>query len=206
MSGDRRELHFLPDICAIERFRPDRVMIDIPIGLPDFGNRACDLAAKKILRKAHPRVFTGARRNYWELPGYAAALRYFYAREDVGMSKQLWCLGPKIAEVDSYMTPGRQRTIRETHPELIFQRLNDGTPLPNKTGPAGEALRRDLLRVRGFVEIEEWLSKERRYGTGAKRGDVLDACACALAGASTHRVPESEPDRDAKGLSMEIWY
>ena len=41
--------------------------------------------------------------------------------------------------------------------------------------------------------------------------DVLDAYALAITAERIHtssavRLPESEPDRDAKGMRMEIWY
>jgi len=50
------------------------VMIDIPIGLPDTGYRGCDLAARRLLGAAAPRVFLGLRRPLLQyLDDYAAA-------------------------------------------------------------------------------------------------------------------------------------
>ena len=40
------------------------------------------------------------------------------------VSRQLWHLGPKIIEVDTFVRANRSRDIREAHPELVFLRLN----------------------------------------------------------------------------------
>ncbi|WP_456814613.1 DUF429 domain-containing protein [Bradyrhizobium sp. USDA 4529] len=68
-----------------------------------------------------------------------------------------------------------------------------------------DALRRRLLKRSGFREIDRWLT-EVRTGTGAKRDDVLDACAVALAAREPcGSVPEAPP-RDAYDLPMQIWF
>ena len=54
-------------------------------------------------------------------------------------------------------------------------------------------------------QIGLWLADER-IGTGAKRDDVLDACAAAIAARDIAGcVPEGMPPRDAYGLPMQIW-
>ncbi len=128
------------------------------------------------------------------------------ARGEPGVSAQLWNLGPKIMEVDAALTPTLQARVIETHPELVFLRLNDGRPLPRKADAEGVALRRDLLLRDGFVDLDEWLGRGRK-GTGAKPDDVLDACAAAIAARDTTRVvPDGDAPRDARGLVMQIWY
>src|SRR5262249_48286385 len=119
---------------------------------------------------------------------------------------QLFCLLPKIRQVDDLMTSRRQARVRESHPELIFQRLH-GVPLPSKKSQDGIRLRRRILLDNGFASIDAWL--EARIGMGAKADDILDACACALAAkeaSEERRLPKRRQSPDAKGLKMEIWF
>jgi predicted RNase H-like nuclease len=111
---------------------------------------------------------------------------------------------PKICEVDSAISPSHQERIIESHPELIFQRLNKGSPLPSKKSGEGRALRRGLLEEDGFAALEAWIASLR--GTGAKVDDLFDACGCAIAARdSIDKVP-AQPLLDPRGLRMEIHY
>ncbi|MGL4527642.1 MAG: DUF429 domain-containing protein, partial [Aestuariivirga sp.] len=100
----------------------------------------------------------------------------------------------------------------EVHPELAFWAMNGEQPLslPKKTkgrpDPAGQALRRDLLRRAGFPlhHLPEAAYRQRDVGAD----DLIDACACAW---SARRILEgrslrfpADPPRDARGLRMEI--
>src|SRR5262245_43502568 len=49
-----------------------RAAIDIPIGVPDAGNRGCDLEARKMLGHNWPRVFTGVRRWLFDMPDFSS--------------------------------------------------------------------------------------------------------------------------------------
>lgn len=196
----------VPGIAEVMRRPFDRLAVDMPIGLPDHGDRACDLAARALLRPHASRVFTGARRGLWDHASQAAANRALRARGEAGVSAQLWNLGGKIREVDAALTPALQQRVIETHPELVFLRLNGNSPLPRKADAAGLALRVKLLARAGFTELDDWLTRRRR-GTGAKPDDVLDACAAALAARdATEMLPAGEAPRDRRGLKMQIWY
>ncbi|MTV14953.1 MULTISPECIES: DUF429 domain-containing protein [Bradyrhizobium] len=206
VDGDRRSISFHTDIADALSRPFDRAGIDIPIGMTDDGKRDCDLLARARLRPHTSRVFTGARRWLWQRfddPDLANAEAV--RRGQTRVSRQLWHLGNKIMEVDAFVRANAARDIREVHPELVFLRLNGGEPLPRKTSEEGDALRRRLLRRSGFLEIDRWLTVTR-IGTGAKRDDVLDACAVALAAREPcGGVPEAAP-RDAHGLPMQIWF
>jgi predicted RNase H-like nuclease len=180
-----------------------QAMIDMPIGLPDRGNRECDLEAKSLLGKNAPRVFTGARRSILQFQSQAEATRFCKARGDAGVAQQLFCLGKKIREVDDVMTEQLQLQLMEAHPELVFWRLNGRKPLPSKKTQQGQELRRQLMKAQGFYELDKWL--DERKGTGAAADDILDACACAVAARDHgHKVPAGPSPIDAKGLRMEI--
>jgi predicted RNase H-like nuclease len=204
-SDGRRGFDIVSDIEAIDDAA--LTMIDIPIGLPESGYRAVDRAARSMLGKACSRVFLGARRPLLAFDDYPRANAW--AKTDgKGLSRQLFGILSKIAQVDSLITPARQDTFRECHPELVFQRLNDGVPLPPKKTPQGFRLRRDLVRANRFAEIDTWLDRLR--GRGAQADDLLDACACALAALETLREGGRKvacaAETDARGLRMEMWY
>jgi predicted RNase H-like nuclease len=184
----------------------DRILIDIPIGLPDTKRRDCDLKAREMLGTARSRVFLDVRRpllRYLADNDYAEANRW--AKDDgAGISRQLWGILPKIDEVDRIMRPEFQSRIREGHPELSFMRLNGRQAVShNKKTPEGAKARAELLVQAGFADLDEWVTRLR--GTGASRDDLFDACALALSAIDPHRV-ECKQEKDARGLSMDMWY
>src|SRR6185437_12703872 len=127
-----KEIDFLTDLkdCFDSSFT--RAMIDIPIGLPDREYRSCDLEGRKLLGENRSRLFSGARRPLLSYQTREDAHAWGKAADGIGVSCQLFCLLPKIREVDELMTSRRQARVRESHPELIFQRLNNGALLPSK--------------------------------------------------------------------------
>lgn len=150
-------------------------------------------------------MFLGARRWVLNCTSLAEANRVARQRGQKGVSAQLLCLRAKIAEIDRLARRLGQDRICETHPELVFRRLNDGMPLPPQKTAQGHALRRKLLKDQGFDDLDPWLA--RRRGTGAKPDDVLDACACAIAARERRaKLPKTDPRIDASGLRMEIHF
>jgi predicted RNase H-like nuclease len=174
----------------------------MPIGLKTEGYRTCDLRAREMVG---PAVFLGARRGLWTFPDMAAANRHYWECEGKGrgVSAQLWNIRDKIREVDEIMTPARQATVGEAHPELIFWNLAGRVRLAKKTSAEGREQRIALLARRGFTKLSKWLTQ--RHGTGIGSDDLIDACACAVAARdSTQRVGDDEID--PRGLRMEINY
>jgi predicted RNase H-like nuclease len=119
-----REIDFLTDLkdCLNSSFTS--AMIDIPIGLPESDYRNCDLEGRKLLGENRSRLFSGARRPLLSYEKREDAHAWGKATDGIGVSCQLFCLLPKIRQVDELMTSDRQTNVRESHPELIFQRLN----------------------------------------------------------------------------------
>ena len=179
-----------------------RAMIDMPIGLKVAGHRVCDIRAREL---AGASVFMGARRNLWQFADQASANRYYWQHEGPGMgvSCQLWNIRAKIKEVDDFITPERQKTIGEAHPELIFQRLAGPQSLQGKRLASGRDQRIALLAGQGFVKLSKWLTQ--RWGTGIGRDDLIDACACAVAARDSKTCLGGDED-DPRGLRMEINY
>lgn len=193
---------YSPGLTRLLAMPHTRAMIDMPIGLKPGGYRACDLRGRDLVG---PAVFLGARRDLWTFPDMAAANRHYWEREGKGrgVSAQLWNIGDKIRDVDAIMTPERQATIGEAHPELIFWNLAGRSRLAKKTSAAGREQRIALLTQRGFTRLPQWLTL--RHGTGIGCDDLVDACACAVAARdSTQRIGGDEID--PRGLRMEINY
>ncbi|MBC7576724.1 MAG: DUF429 domain-containing protein [Tardiphaga sp.] len=207
LDGERRDIAFPGDVSWLADQMFDRAAIDIPIGMTEDGDRGCDRLARAALRPHGSRVFGGARRWLWQDftdPDQANAEAS--RRGQSKASRQLWHLGKKIIEVDSFIGANRQLDIRETHPELVFLRLNGDVPLLSKHEPAGLLRRCELLRIAGFAELDAWLTR-RRIGTGAKADDVVDACAAALAARDSIRgLPCDPAPIDSHGLPMQIWF
>jgi predicted RNase H-like nuclease len=103
------------------------VVVDTPIGLPEAGPRACDLAART--RLGAPRAA-----SVFPAPCQAALLGTSYAEACAlnaaacGRRLTLECfhLLPKIRQLDAVMTPDLQRWVREGHPDVIFAELAGG--------------------------------------------------------------------------------
>ena len=209
-SGAARSAIY-PDWPALARALADaaRICVDMPIGLVDRGARPCDRAARARLPRARKSSVFPAPRRYMLGLTYHAVGAAARARGDAGLSIQAYNIMPKIAELDTALRPDDQDWVLETHPELAFHRLNAGVELPRKADPAGRAARRALLEAAGLGDVDALLAAHPR--AQAKPDDVLDAAVCALVARDSlrdraHRVPEGAPERDSRGLRMEIWY
>ncbi len=205
IEGANRNWTTVPTISSLLAQPFSRAAIDIPIGVPeDKEDRGCDIEARRLLAPHHSRVFTGVRRWLFDMPNYDAIKPEALNRREKAVSKQMYAILPKIREVDSAITPALQDRLIETHPELVFWRLNGNEPLAKKKSAEGKARRRALLEADGFHGLDSWIAE--LYGTGAKIDDLFDACACAIAARdSTDRVP-ANPLADRRGLRMEINY
>ncbi len=180
--------------------------VDMPIGLPDGGPRHCDAAARALLPpERRSSVFLHLRRPLLGFASYREA-NAWGKTDGKGLAKQAWFLLPRITDIDSWITPARQRRVRESHPELVFFVLNDRKPLPKKTSPEGLAMRRGVLLRHGLNHIDALADTLDRKK--AKLDDLYDAAALAIA---ARRFTGGEGTcldggRDARGLRMEIWY
>ncbi len=135
------------------------VLVDIPIGLPAGGPRACDVAARRLL--GHPRassVFPVPCRTALGACTQAEASRLNRMACGRGVPAQAFRLFGRIREVDAAMSPDRQSWIREAHPEVTFALLSGrGRGLTwSKKDPRGFAERLALLgRLLPLLELQE---------------------------------------------------
>lgn len=187
------------DVVALLVQDVTHVAVDMPIGLPDAGSRACDVAARRLLGLRRSTVFPAPPRPILDERDYPTALARKRAIDGVGLSKQAFNLLPRIAEVDAALTPELQSRIVECHPELAFQRRH-GEPLESKHTAPGRAQRQalvaDLVGDRPLPRL-----------AGTRPDDVLDALALtwtarAICVGREERLGDAR--RDARGLVMEI--
>ena len=147
--------------------------IDMPIGLPGTGPRACDVAARRMLGPRRGSVFPSPARTVLAAGDYEEACARSRAASGKAISKQLFNILPKIREVDLVLAaaPGLQARLVEMCPELSFAVLA-GAPMRHaKRTAEGRAERLAALRP-VFGHVGEHVA---RPPAGAAPDDVLDA-------------------------------
>lgn len=212
----------LDDAIASDQ-KPQRIAIDMPIGLPRIslrGGRSADREARKLLGRARqssvfpaPSRATLAAHTFLE----ACDIELQHSQPPKKVSQQVFNIFGKMNEVDQAARrhPG---LIYECHPEVTFCVMNDGSPmvLPKKgskrkhpTGmfESGMDERRELLARNGFPRSLLYM----RVGSHRDCGwdDQLDACAAAWTAerifrGAGKRLP-AKIDLDETGLDMAIW-
>ena len=196
------------------RFEKDSlILIDIPIGLPGSGKRRCDVEARKILRKRASSVFPVPCRQAVYADTYANACRLNKKILGVKLSIQTWKISGKIREVDNLLLRNikARRRIRESHPEICFWALADGRPMMYyKKTARGFSERVNILnRIYPSSQeiVAEAITNYRRKDLS--KDDILDAMVLAISASAGSRgiatIPH-HPEKDPKGLSMEIVY
>lgn len=186
------------------------IALDIPIGLPDQGARACDLAARQILgRPRASSVFPAPIRPVLAATSYTAACQIRSQIEGKKLSIQAWGIMPKICEVDEALRhdPALLAAVYEVHPEVCFYFLAGKRPLEHgKKSAAGRAERRRLLAPWFDAAISAALAARAQLASA--EDDVLDAFAALWTAeriaAGTAQTLPTTPPRDACGLRMAI--
>ncbi|MBX5463899.1 MAG: DUF429 domain-containing protein [Steroidobacteraceae bacterium] len=183
--------------------------IDIPIGLPDRGPRACDLHARKLL--GQPRgssVFPAPIRACLKDGGYSELSSLHKEVDGRGLTRQAFHLLPKIREVDDLLRrPALAERIREVHPEVSFALWNGGQPMRFKKKKPDGRRERESLIDREWPGERERLARQLR-GCGCAADDLNDAFAALWSSrrimAGEAKVFPSEIQRDSTGLPMRI--
>lgn len=210
------ELHFdvFREAHQLLRAAPSpRVLgLDIPIGLPANGRRACDEAARGLLGPRRASVFDAPIRPALGAESREAASR-ITAKCDGGrkVSAQAFGIYRKVHEVDALLvTSGEARArIREVHPEVCFWAWNGELAMrASKKTPAG--LRQRKALVQKWLGAGALASARKRAGAGVADDDILDAIAALwtatrIAEGRARTLP-AVPPVDPTGLRMEIVY
>lgn len=153
--------------------------VDIPIGLPEAGQRRpADVLARKYLGTHRQlSVFMTPSVELLAAPSHAEANDFARAKKWEGISAQTYALRTMILQVQP--VADRDDRIYEVHPEVSFVRANGEAPLPwTKASWNGQALRRQILKGHGIV-----IPGEVRDVGQAGAADILDAAIVAWSAA-----------------------
>ena len=176
------------------------VLIDMIMGLPDatHPSRECDRLARQLLSPHGSRVFPAPPRESLYALDYPAACKLARIATGKAISKQCWNLFPKIRELDKLSDP----RLRETHPELVFARLNGGKPVAaSKKTLAGQNARLRLLREALPGSIEAYLEADLQLPeVDYLADDCIDALALCAAASQPHTLTRLPKDSSLPGI------
>lgn len=179
----------------------NRVLVDIPIGLPADSRRRCDVLAKDLLGCRGGSVFYSPSENAIECEDYQDAKEEHESDIGHGLMKQAHNLRDKILEVRDVAGDDYDGQVRESHPELCFAALNDQPIAYAKSSEAGRELRLQLLedeiddaRMLYDEVIDDYFRQDVR------RDDILDSMCLAVTACedelvTTPRDPGNEEPR-----------
>lgn len=190
----------------------ERILIDIPIGLPKTSRRKCDEQAKNLLGCRGISVFYPPCQAVLEANhnDYQQANNLHRNQLDHGLSQQAWHLLPKIRELDSLLkeTDDLRSNIFESHPELCFYAMNNRTPIAySKQSERGRERRLNVLReVLGRQSEEAYDGAlDTYYRKDVARDDILDALILTAAAQSDSLISLPE-ERDHQVQRQVIVY
>ena len=181
--------------------------VDVPIGLPETGSRAADLAAKMLLGPRRASVFPVPPLEVLQQTTYAAARTKSVELTGKSLSAQSYALRHNIVEMEALideLPKEVSETIYEVHPELAFRALVGRVLVSNKRTWNGATERRESLARAGLV-----LPTHLGSAGDVPVDDVLDAAVCAwsakrIAEGTAECVPK-EPAVDHRGRQIAIW-
>jgi predicted RNase H-like nuclease len=217
-NGAGLEYRLLSDIddLASTFSEAERILVDIPIGLPwaDAPIRPCDRLARDILGKPRKSsVFPVPCREALAANDLYAAQRINKTHIGRSVGAQTWGISPKIAEVDRFLrSEGAQpRRIREIHPEVCFWALAGRKPMRHSKKKAeGRAERMSVLQHYEpgvSLLLSDILSRTLRKDV--QPDDVLDAVVAFVTAEARDGALTSlagAPSHDLAGLPIEMLY
>lgn len=193
----------------------DRIFIDMPIGLEDENyTRECDRLLRETLGAEYASsVFSPPIRPALHAPSYVEANIESYDYTEKKLTVQAWNITPKIRTIDTLLQNNEEyrETVLESHPELLFMKLNGGMIYQKKKTKKG--LRHRLGLVTEHEEVADDFFrdiKEEFRRNEVAEDDIVDAMALALAAKQSQNTTietlPDEPPVDSKGLRMAIHY
>lgn len=214
IDGSALNCEVFPSIAEIVKKipRPGVIAVDIPIGLLSEGKRACEIEARVMLQRGRASsVFTAPLRPVLGIETYEDASAKRREIEGKGMTKQAFCIMPKIVEMDSFLrkNPGDAARVFEVHPEVSFAAMNGLKPLQfGKKKLKGREERLKLLRE-AFRDAPENAIDQRDRSLAAA-DDIVDAF-CALwtakrIASGIHRTLPAGASQSGKRIDMAIHF
>lgn len=184
--------------------------IDVPIGLPDAGPRACDIEARAMLgRPRGSSVFPAPIRPMLSATSHPDASSIGRSCDGRRLPVQCWHIIPKIREVDAYLreSAARRTRVKEIHPEVSFMLLA-GRPMRYAKRKLSGRLERLALLEPLFGDAVSQAIEDRK-ALGAKPDDILDAfialwSAMRILDHTSIGLPRRLSQVDREGIRMEI--
>jgi len=181
------------------------VGIDIPIGLPEKGPRACDKKARTLLGKRGSSVFPAPVHAVLRAKDYKSACDVRFGIEGKKMSQQAWAIVPKIDEVDLLLRqrPEYRSVLYEVHPEVSFYFM--GNNKPNRYSKKKRlGMDERIEKLSSFYEISSNYIKAIRQKYGTSEDDIVDALAALW---TVERILQGksvilQEDESAEGLRI----
>lgn len=194
----------------------DRVFVDIPIGLNEEEYvRECDRQLREELGpEYHGSVFDPPIRPALHAPTYGEASMISYEANGKKTSIQSWNITPYIRAVDNLLQEEEsfREKVFESHPELLFRKLNGGNSILQKK-ETKKGLRHRLGLLKDVSEYADDFFrdiKEEYRRNQVDEDDIVDAMVLALYARRSmegelRTLPEDPPE-DSTGLRMAIHY
>ena len=188
----------------------DAFLIDMAIGLQNSTNQLRpDKAAREELGRKSSSVFPIPSRDAVYAEGEESQKQANIRALGKSLAKQSIAIIPKIKELDVFLNthPEYKNRILESHPEVVFSRLNRAVVVSRKKEFTGIVEREQILT--------EYLEKNAIAGLREKakeykcnQDDLMDAACLAIAGAlHAHGLSETipgKPEPDENGLYMQL--
>jgi predicted RNase H-like nuclease len=200
----------------------ERIVVDAPIGLRDWGDdadsRRCDDLARDVVGPRYRSVFTAPSRPAVDraVTG-ATTLDVSQTNREVtgkGLSVQARSIAPAVHEVDQLLREGDgdPSTLVEGHPEVAFRAFGHQDLAHSKRTAVGVVDRTRVLRAVPEYGHGDWtglVDSLRERDQNAGLDDLLDALVLALAAMAPdeefQRLPP-DPPTDSEGLPMQMVY
>lgn len=193
----------------------DRIFIDMPIGLEDENyTRECDRQLRNKLGAEYASsVFSPPIRPALHAPSYVEANMQSYEYTEKKLTLQSWNITPKIRLLDDMLQADSdlKEKVFESHPELLFMKLNGGMIYQKKNTKKGLRHRLSLIVDREEIADDFFRDiKEDFRRNEVAEDDIVDAMALALGAKQSvdsgiKTLPE-EPEYDSQGLIKAIHY
>jgi predicted RNase H-like nuclease len=193
----------------------DRIFIDMPIGLEDdVYTRECDrLLREKLGSEYSSSVFSPPIRPALHAPSYVEANMESFEYTEKKLTVQAWNITPKIRTLDALLIekPALREKVLESHPELLFMKLNGGMIYQKKNTKKGLRHRLDLVSRHKPIAADFFRDIKEEYRRNeVEEDDIVDSMALALAANQSvekgiKTLPE-KPPLDSEGLKMAIHF
>ncbi|MCU4802575.1 DUF429 domain-containing protein [Halobacteria archaeon HArc-gm2] len=190
----------------------DRLLVDVPIGLPDDGDRECDRLARRALGAMASAVVSPPVPDAVRKRRHGVASSVHERQTGEALSERAFATSDEIAVLRDVLRefPSAPDVIAESNPELCYRAIA-GTPLERDPATAGGYAE----RMRTLASLDRDAPPAVQAAAEAVAGhdvavrDVLDAMALAYSSwpgsGDVYSLPP-EPQTDADGYPMRLLY